>query len=106
MEIQGKVIVILPEQATQGGKVKHGFVIDTGGQYPQKIAFEVWNDSSWERMNIAVGSVVNVSFDIHGREWNGKYFVSLTAWKAVVTDGVKPAQSGSSQSSQQPDAPF
>ena len=27
------------------------------------------------------GDKVTVTFDINGREWNGKYFVNLAAWK-------------------------
>ena len=87
MELSGKVVSILDEFRTQSGKVKYGFVLETGGQYPQRLPFDVWGDDKWSQMNVSVGSLVNVSFDISGREWNGKYFVSLGAWKVVRTDG-------------------
>lgn len=91
MELSGKVVSILDEFRTQSGKVKYGFVLETGGQYPQRLPFDVWGDDKWSQMNVSVGSLVNVSFDISGREWNGKYFVSLGAWKVVRTDGqVQP----------------
>lgn len=87
MEIIGKVIAVLPEFTTGGGKVKHSFVVETIDKYPQKIPFDVWGDDKWEKMNISVGADVTVSFDINGREYKGKYFVSLQAWKVVSTGG-------------------
>lgn len=87
MEISGKIIAILPEFRTEGGKTKHSFVVETVGQYPQKVPFEVWSEDRWSQMSIVEGSMVSVSFDINGREWNGRYFVSLSAWKVVRADG-------------------
>ena len=41
---------------------------------------------------LSKGDKVNVSFDINGREWNGKYFVNLVAWK--IDAGAKAAAGG------------
>lgn len=90
MEIQGKVFALLPEFRTQSGKVKNGFVLETSGQYPQRIPFDVWGER-WASMGVAVGANVSVSFDIAGREFNGKYFVNLSAWKIVRLDGAESA---------------
>ena len=83
MDLTGKVIEILPEYTTNSGKTKYGFVVETGGQYPQKIPFEVWGADKWTNMRPTVGMDVVVSFDINGREYNGKHFVSLGAWKVI-----------------------
>lgn len=87
MDLQGKIIQILPEQSFQSGKVKYSFVMETASQYPQKIPFEVWSKDRWEQMNVAIGQNVSVSFDINGREYQGKYFVSLGAWKVTAIGG-------------------
>lgn len=101
MDLQGKIIQILPEVHTQSGKVKYGFVVETSSQYPQKIPFDVWGDDKWRQMNVAVGSTVSVSFDINGREYNGKYFVSLCAWK-VTAIGSGGQQQANTQNAPQP----
>lgn len=100
MELSGKIVSILDEFRTQSGKVKYGFLLETGGQYPQKIPFDVWGDERWSQMGVTVGSFVNVSFDISSREWNGKYFVSLGAWKVVRTDVKREEETPRSAESQ------
>jgi hypothetical protein len=100
MELSGKIVNILDEFRTQSGKVKYGFLLETGGQYPQKIPFDVWGDERWSQMGVTVGSFVNVSFDISSREWNGKYFVSLGAWKVVRTDVKREEETPRSAESQ------
>lgn len=97
MEITGRVIAILPEYTTGSGKKKFSFVIETSGQYPQKVPFEVWGEEKWGNMRVQEGASVVVSFDVSGREYQGKYFVSLNAWKVMRTDGQQGQQSVASQ---------
>lgn len=92
MEIQGKIIELLPELRTQSGKVKYGFLLETASQYPQKIPFDVWGEDKWNQMGVKVGQNASVSFDINGREYNGRHFVSLTAWKVTATGGTQKQQ--------------
>lgn len=84
MEIQGKVIAVLEEvngtsQRTGNQWRKNQFVIETHDQYPKKSAFDVWNDLV-DKIP-AVGTEVNVYFDIEANEWKGKYFNELRAYK-------------------------
>lgn len=97
MEITGKVIKILEPQRFTSKKdgseiVKNFFVIETQGQYPKAIAFSVMGQERWDKMGIKVGSNFSVSFDPESREWNGKYFTDLSAWKAVNLDAGQSAQ--------------
>lgn len=88
MEVTGRVIQILPEFKTQSGKVRHSFVVQTDGEYQQKIPFDVWGDERWNKMSdVKVGVKVSVAFDIRGNEWNGKFYASLNAWKVTAVDG-------------------
>lgn len=91
MDLTGRVIAILPEYTTGSGKKKFSFVIETSGQYPQKVPFEVWGEEKWSNMRVQEGASVVVSFDVSGREYQGKYFVSLNAWKVMRTDGQQQA---------------
>lgn len=98
MEITGKVIKILDTQSfvsqrTGETYVKNQFVIETGGQYPKKVAFTVMGEDKFKAMNIIVGGTYNVSFDVESREWKEKWFTECSAWKAVSMDGQQaPAQ--------------
>ena len=37
-------------------------------------------------ITFAVNEVVSVDFSVNGREYNGKYYVNLTAWRITVED--------------------
>ena len=93
MDLVGKVIALLPEVKMKSGKTKYGFVIETDGDYSQKIPFDVWGEERWEKLNVNVGAKVSVSFEIRGSEWKDKYFVSLGAWRVqTIEGGAAPAQ--------------
>ena len=101
MEITGKVIGLLPEYRTQGGKVKYSFLLETNNQFPQKVPFEVWGEEKWSNMRIVEGADVVVSFDVSGREYNGKHYVSLQAWKVVHTGTQQQAHAQQAQAAVQ-----
>lgn len=87
-----KVEKILDKQTFTSSKTgnvyeKFGFVGKTQAQFPKTIAFTVMGAEKFEKLCIVVGKTYNVSFDVESREWNGKYFTDLTAWKAVCVDG-------------------
>lgn len=108
MEVTGKVIRILEPQRFVSKKngneyIRHTFVIETQGQYPKRVVFNVIGDDRFNQMGIRQDANYSVSFDIDSREWNGKWFVELTAWKAVCLDG---AQQPAPQQSEHNDAPF
>ena len=86
----GVLVSILPT-VTYGkdNKKKGGFVIETEGKYPKKIAFTVFEAKLAEVSALSVGSQVEVSGVIESREWQGKWFTD------AICQGVKPlAQSG------------
>lgn len=99
MELFGKIITALPERSgtsargTQWRSVT--YVLETQEQYPKKLAFDVVNDRI-ELLNIQIGEVLTVQFDINAREYNGKYFNSVQAWNVVrqqpTQGGVPPQQ--------------
>ena len=58
------------------------FVIETlDEKYPQKIQLQILNDRIAEMDKYSLGEELEVSFDIRGREYNGKYYNSLNAYK-------------------------
>ena len=97
MEIQGKIIAVLP---TRSGTSARGTqwssqtsVIETQEQYPKKLAFDVINDKI-DQFNIQVGEFLTVQFDINAREYNGRWFNSVNAWNVIRQTQQAPAQGG------------
>lgn len=95
MDITGKIIQILPEQRFNGKSgevVKNMFVIEHGGQYKKKAVFSVLGEDRWKQMNVVHGADVQVSFDIDAREWNGRWFGELMAWRVQNVNGQQQNQ--------------
>lgn len=103
MELQGKCIVALPIESgtSKSGNAwqKRNFVIETAGQYPKKVCMQLFGDKVNECPN--VGEEVKVSFDAESREWNGKWFTQLNAWK-VERQGAQVTQQPVYQAAQPP----
>lgn len=85
MELQGKIIAALPPRS---GVSANGtqwqvntYVIETAGDYPRKMAFEVFGADKVEKFNIQLNEELVVSFDIDAREYQGRWFNSIRAWK-------------------------
>ena len=97
MEIQGKIIVVLPERSgvSQRGNQWRSisYVLETQEQYPKKLAFDVTNDKI-DQLNIQLGEILTVQFDINAREYNGRWFNSVNAWNVIRQAQQATAQDG------------
>ena len=97
MEIQGKIIVVLPERSgvSQRGNQWRSisYVLETQEQYPKKLAFDVTNDKI-DQLNIQLGEILTVQFDINAREYNGRWFNSVNAWNVIRQTQQAAAQGG------------
>ena len=83
MEIQGKVIAVLPERSgvsARGEWKSQTYVIETQEQYPKKMAFDVFGADRLAQFNIHSGEEILVSFDIDAHEYQGRWFNSIRAW--------------------------
>lgn len=98
MEITVTVEKILEPQIfdkRDGTKMVHNsFVGKTNGLYPKSVKFDVLNPEIFEKMRLAVGFEYIVSFDVESREWNGRWYTSLNAWKATSTNGAQSSNVG------------
>jgi len=80
--ITGRLIVIGQTETVGTSQFeKRQIVVETTGQYPQQIALELVKDKCSLADQFKVGDVVEVGFDLRGREYNGKYYTNLNAWK-------------------------
>lgn len=97
MEIQGKVIAVLPERSgvsARGEWKSQTYVIETQEQYPKKMAFDVFGADRIASFGIHSGEVINVSFDIDAHEYQGRYFNQIRAWNVVHQEQQATAQGG------------
>ena len=103
MEVQVKITEILEPQSFLGKDgvttyTRYSFVGTTFGDYPRTIYFQTLGQDKYQQMNIQLGGIYTISFDIESRKYNDKYFSSINAWKAVREN----EQSVASQYQQQP----
>lgn len=69
------------------------FVIEVvSGNYPQMVKFQLVQDRCALLDPFKEGEQIKVHFDLRGREWNGKYFTNLNAWR-LEKGGQAPAAS-------------
>lgn len=95
MEISGIVFAILESQlgtSSNGNKwVKHNFVIETEGQYAKKIKFDFFSKDPTSKLSFSEGDNITVSFNLESREYNGKWYSNINAYK-VTTEGQRAQQ--------------
>jgi hypothetical protein len=87
----------LPEQSgvskTSGKEWKlQAYVLETQEQYPRKVHFEVFGEDRIKANPCQLDDIVTVSFDIESREFNGRWYTSIRAWKVVLGDTTQAAQ--------------
>lgn len=95
MEIQGKVIRVLPTQSGQGKNgewVKNSFVIEwQDNGYRQQLCLEVMGADKFEKMRnaVVVGQEVVVKFGVSSREFQSRWFTSCQCFYCSAIGGVQ-----------------
>jgi Domain of unknown function (DUF3127) len=96
-ETAGKLKWIGTTQSFASGFSKREFVVTTAAdKYPQDLKFEVVKEKCTILDSYELEQDVQVSFDIRGNEYQGKYYVNLACWKLQASDGSSPAPAQSS----------
>jgi len=101
-EIEGILHKIYETESKSSSFQTREFVITTEGTYPQFVKFQLTQDKCGLVDSYKEGEKIKVFFDLRGREWQGKYFTNLNAWKLE-----KPAvaQSSFSDAGMPPEPP-
>jgi single-strand DNA-binding protein len=100
-ELTGKIKIIQEAKTFDSGFTKREMiVIVEDGKYPQEINLEFVQDKITLLDTLQVGQEVTVTFDIRGREYNGRYFNNLQGWKiaSAADENSYPTQEPSSVS--------
>jgi len=92
MQITARLIQTLPMQTGVGRNgewKKQEIIVETDGQYPRKICVAIWGDKINESQ-LQTGNMLTIDFDVESREFNGRWYTDVKAWKVEVA-GVTPA---------------
>lgn len=85
MDVKGRVEQILPVQSgtSKAGKEwsKQEFIIETEEQFPKKICFTLFGDKLSLISGISAGDEVEVFFNVESREFNGRWYHNINAWR-------------------------
>lgn len=72
-------------------------MIETHDQYPKKCCFRVFGEDKINQFNIQQGEELTVSVDIDAREYKGRWFNDVNAWRV---DRSSPQQDAAPASPQ------
>ena len=81
-EVEGKLHRIFPTEQKSASFSAREFVLEIpDGNYPQLVKFQAVQERCGLLDSFREVDRVKVSFDLRGREWNGKYMTNLNAWR-------------------------
>jgi hypothetical protein len=84
MEIEGKIIKMLPLQTGEGKNgtwKKQEYIIETKGQFPKKVCVALWSEKI-DQFQLALNEQVKLSVELESREFNNRWYTDVRVWKA------------------------
>lgn len=85
MQVKGTLLQILKQESgvSKAGKEwkKQDFVIETNEQFPKKVCFTLFGDKTSLIDGITEGTEIEVFFSLESRDFNGKWYHNINAWK-------------------------
>ncbi len=100
LELSGRLVTVLPEQTGNGKNGtwrKQDFIIELAGPFPKKVCMTAWGDKADALLSASAGEELKVSFDVESREYNGRWYTDLKAWKIESAGGGQPAPQANKQ---------
>lgn len=88
MKFTGRVVAFLPhtEGTSQTGRrwMIDGMVLETVEEHPRRVACEVTSSDEnprFKEWDVKMGETLTVWLDVDAREWKGRWYNSVKAWK-------------------------
>lgn len=92
--INGKITNALPPRrgTSKAGNewVSQDFVIET--ENDEKICFNIFGEDKIKESGLRVGATASVTCKIESKEWNGKWFTSVSCVSCIVQGAAQPQQ--------------
>ena len=99
MELEGKIARKLTVQtgtSARGAWSKQEFVLEyQEGNFPTQVCMNVWGDDKVRELDkYQVGDKVKISFNLSSREYNGRWYTDVRAWRIEPAGAQQSAPSG------------
>lgn len=90
MTVIAKLIQLLPLQSgnsKNGSWKKQDIILETEGQFPKLICVSIWGDKI-DNSQLQIGNNLKIDFDLESREYNGRWYTDVKAWKIEVLNSA------------------
>ncbi len=94
MQLSARLIQVLPAQTGMGKNgewKKQEIIVETDGQYPKKVCISVWGDKL-NNVSLELGAYLTIDFDVESREFNGRWYTDIKAWKVENSGNMATSQ--------------
>ena len=110
LEIEGRIaskLALQSGQSARGSWSRQDFVLEyQDGSFPVSVCFTAWGEDKVNELNrFQVGDKVKVSFNLRGREYNGRGYNDLRIWRITPADAAPQAPAGAPAPQDQAPAP-
>ena len=97
LEIEGRIARKLNVQtgtSSRGAWSKQEFVIEyQEGNFPTQLCMNVWGEDKVRELDkYQVGDKVKISFNLSSREYNGRWYTDVRAWRIEPAGAAAPQQ--------------
>ena len=95
LELEGRIVRKLNVQSgtsARGTWSKQEFIFEyQEGNFPSQVCFNVWGDDKVRELEkYQVGDKVKIAFNLSSREYNGRWYTDVRAWR-IEPAGAQPA---------------
>jgi hypothetical protein len=104
MEINGLVYKILPVQSgtsARGEWQKREIIVEMPDDFNRKVCVTFFGDKAADAANLREGDKVSISINIESREYNGRWYTNVNAWRinpvAAAPSATAPATPASTE---------
>ena len=99
MELEGRIARKLTVQtgtSARGAWSKQEFVLEyQEGNFPTQVCMNVWGDDKVRELDkYQVGDKVKISFNLSSREYNGRWYTDVRAWRIEPAGAQQSAPAG------------
>ena len=110
MELEGRIARKLNVQtgtSARGAWSKQEFVLEyQEGNFPTQVCMNVWGEDKVRELDkYQVGDKVKVAFNLSSREFNGRWYTDVRAWRIEPAGAQQSAPAGN-YSAPAPSAPL
>ncbi len=96
MEFEGSVIQLLPQVkgvSARGEWVKQEVIFEQTGEFGRKLCVSFWGDKAQDVAALKPGDKVKVAANVESREYNGRWYTEVRAWKIEKDNPASASQS-------------